>query len=457
LETADFGESIKPLPLAPIPDDPPPHEGAMIDLPIIIEPPDLLLVEALEALPGRPISGERLVRPDGSISLGFYGDLHVQGLTLAQAKEKIIKHLRKFIPDEVLGLYEVTGGEPVLPLPAIPPLPSGVPPEEGEKGKDEGKAPKSSRRTSESGVMSTGRATGTTRIRRASQPSNEGPKPLTAPPAESKELPQVFTPLHEGDHRVEIPAGGGVKITIEVLGGSIPATTPAVKEPEAPDKNPFAVPPDATNLVPVRPVDSSRVFVDLTAYNSKSYYVQGDVANPGKLPWTGRETVLDALNYAGGFIPTADPKNIRLVRPARAGKPARVYKVDHEAITERGEAATNYQLFPGDRLVVGRHPVVKATIVVDRVAAPLQTAINSILQQSFAIRSLMQAATSTTPGGVPALKPEQREALVKAWADFWWQVASRPEGAVLDEKTFREALMKALNPPEVEKPEPEKK
>ncbi len=56
-------EALKPLPLTPIPDDPPPHEGALIDLPCIIEPPDLIIVEVLEALPGRPISGERLVRP----------------------------------------------------------------------------------------------------------------------------------------------------------------------------------------------------------------------------------------------------------------------------------------------------------------------------------------------------------------------------------------------------------
>src|SRR3954454_2162590 len=83
-------DTIKPLPLVPIPDDPPPHEGAMFELPYIIEPPDLLLVEVLEALPGRPISGERLVRPDGTISLGFYGDLHVRGLTVPQAKEKIV-------------------------------------------------------------------------------------------------------------------------------------------------------------------------------------------------------------------------------------------------------------------------------------------------------------------------------------------------------------------------------
>src|SRR4051794_24916181 len=65
---------LKPRPLPPIPDDPPPHEGAMINLPVVVEPPDMMIVEVLEALPGRPISGERLVRPDGTISLGFYGE-----------------------------------------------------------------------------------------------------------------------------------------------------------------------------------------------------------------------------------------------------------------------------------------------------------------------------------------------------------------------------------------------
>ncbi len=47
----------------------------------VVEPPDIIIVEVLEALPGRPITGERLVRPDGKISLGFYGDVYVAGLT----------------------------------------------------------------------------------------------------------------------------------------------------------------------------------------------------------------------------------------------------------------------------------------------------------------------------------------------------------------------------------------
>jgi protein involved in polysaccharide export with SLBB domain len=67
----------------------------------------LLLVEVLEALPGRPISGERLVRPDGRISLGFYGEIPVAGLTLPQIKERIVLRLRKFLDDKTLGLVEI--------------------------------------------------------------------------------------------------------------------------------------------------------------------------------------------------------------------------------------------------------------------------------------------------------------------------------------------------------------
>ena len=90
----------------------------MISLPYIIDPADLLLVEVLEALPGRPISGERLVRPDGKISLGFYGEIEVRGLTIEQVKVKIIKQLRKYLTDEVLGLIEVKVEEPEA-LPAL--------------------------------------------------------------------------------------------------------------------------------------------------------------------------------------------------------------------------------------------------------------------------------------------------------------------------------------------------
>ena len=106
-------DEIRPMPLPEIPSDPPPHEGQMLDYPRVVAPPDLMVIEVLEALPGRPITGERLVRPNGTISLDFYGDVHVRGLTVKEAKAKVILHLRSFLNDEVLGLVGLdpeTGG-----------------------------------------------------------------------------------------------------------------------------------------------------------------------------------------------------------------------------------------------------------------------------------------------------------------------------------------------------------
>jgi len=221
----------------------------------VIEPPDIIVVEVLEALPGRPITGERLVKPDGKISLGFYGEVYVAGLTSTEIKEKVVLHLRTYLQDEVLGLTKI----------------------DTETGK-----------------------------------------------------------------YVEVP-----------------------------------------------PADTSRVFVDITSFNSKVYYVQGDVGVPGRLPITGNETVLDAINYAGGLIPTASTVNIRLVRPAPPGasKPT-LLPVNLAAIVNEGDSTTNYQIMPGDRLMVYRDPIVRTTVFLDRLAAPFNSVLNSILQYSFTARSV---------------------------------------------------------------------
>jgi polysaccharide export outer membrane protein len=241
-----------------------PTEFKKVSMPdYVVEPPDLVLVEVLEALPGRPISGERLVRPDGKISLGFYGEVYVAGLTISEMKEKIIFHLRKYLTDEVLGLIQL----------------------------DESQQPKTD--------------------------------------------------------------AAGKPLLIENL------------------------------------QDCDRVFVDVTAYNSKKYYVLGDVAAPGQLPITGNETVLDAINFAGGLIPTAAPQNIRLVRPAPPGACCeQLLPVNLAAITSGGDPTTNYQLMPGDRIIVYRDPIVRTTVFIDRLAAPFQTVLNSMLQFSFTARSL---------------------------------------------------------------------
>ena len=125
--------------------------------------------------------------------------------------------------------------------------------------------------------------------------------------------------------------------------------------------------------------------------------------------------MLDAINYAGGLIPTAAPQNIRLVRPAPPGACCeQILPVNLAAIISAGDPTTNYQLMPGDRLVVYRDPIVRTTIFIDRLAAPFQTVLNSILQYSFTARSVQflrlgargvggaaGAATTTTQPTLP--------------------------------------------------------
>ncbi len=197
----------------------------------VVEPPDLVIVEVLDALPGRPISGERLVRPDGSISLGFYGDVQVGGLTLPEIKEKIVRHLERYLTDETLGIVVLD-------------------PETGE-----------------------------------------------------------------------------------------PRIDPATRKPMMRDAK-----------------DADAVFVNVTAYNSQNYYVQGDVYTPGRIPFTGNETVLDVINFAGGLLPSADRSHVKLIRSYPKGSPIQVLPIDYEEVTMGTDATTNYTIMPNDRLVIPRNP-----------------------------------------------------------------------------------------------------
>jgi protein involved in polysaccharide export with SLBB domain len=70
----------------------------------VIRPPDILLVEAPRALPDQPIGGEHLVRADGTIGLGLYGNVRVTGMTVEQAKKAIEEHLTAYLREPVVNV-----------------------------------------------------------------------------------------------------------------------------------------------------------------------------------------------------------------------------------------------------------------------------------------------------------------------------------------------------------------
>lgn len=84
---------------------------------------------------------------------------------------------------------------------------------------------------------------------------------------------------------------------------------------------------------------------------SKVYYVLGAVTTQGKFPSTGGETVLDAIMGAG-LRGTSVPEKAYLVRPKPHGGPPNILRIDWDAITKCGDTLTNYQVLPGDRIIV---------------------------------------------------------------------------------------------------------
>lgn len=94
-----------------------------------------------------------------------------------------------------------------------------------------------------------------------------------------------------------------------------------------------------------------RVSVRLANSQSKYYYVMGTVNTQGRFPIKGNETVLDAILQAG-LKSNSLPEKAYLVRPHPVGGHDQVLWIDWCGIRERGDTLTNYQLFPGDRVVV---------------------------------------------------------------------------------------------------------
>ncbi|MFI5458808.1 MAG: polysaccharide biosynthesis/export family protein [Isosphaerales bacterium] len=94
-----------------------------------------------------------------------------------------------------------------------------------------------------------------------------------------------------------------------------------------------------------------RVSVRLATGQSKYFYVLGTVANQGRYKANANDTVLDAILQAG-LKSNSLPEKAYLVRPHPLGGADQILKIDWVGIKDRGDTLTNYQLFPGDRVVV---------------------------------------------------------------------------------------------------------
>src|SRR5205085_12674093 len=87
--------------------------------PYHIEPLDTIAIQVTEPLPQQPIQGPYVVEPEGTVNLGFtYGSVRVADLTIEEAKAAIENHLRTLLkpgyqvfvsPAESRGRQQISG------------------------------------------------------------------------------------------------------------------------------------------------------------------------------------------------------------------------------------------------------------------------------------------------------------------------------------------------------------
>jgi polysaccharide export outer membrane protein len=117
---------------------------------------------------------------------------------------------------------------------------------------------------------------------------------------------------------------------------------------------------------------TTTVTVTVAQYLSRSVYVSGAVAKPGRYGFERIPTLPDVINAAGGAVPGADMSSVQVVR--REGEARRTLTADVAGAMREGGAARLPQLRPGDTVVVpsglGGGPVGDAAGVIGEVNKP---------------------------------------------------------------------------------------
>jgi polysaccharide export outer membrane protein len=135
------------------------------------------------------------------------------------------------------------------------------------------------------------------------------------------------------------------------------------------------------------------VAVDVVGYNSKVYYVVTQGAGLGDrviiLPARGNETVLDAIGQIDG-LSSNNSTRMWIARPGGNNCGGdQILPVDWLAVTQRGAIDTNYQVLPGDRIYVSEDKLVAFDTKLGKIISPFErilgvTALGTSTANGFA-------------------------------------------------------------------------
>lgn len=99
-------------------------------------------------------------------------------------------------------------------------------------------------------------------------------------------------------------------------------------------------------------VQNPVVAISLNQVNSSNIFLLGEVANPGKYPLKSKTTLLQGITIAGGFKETAARNQIVIFRFTETAPGMKRFTASYDDIVLRSGITDNFELKPGDTLVV---------------------------------------------------------------------------------------------------------
>jgi protein involved in polysaccharide export with SLBB domain len=91
--------------------------------------------------------------------------------------------------------------------------------------------------------------------------------------------------------------------------------------------------------------------VIVKTFGASAVVVQGEVRNPAQVPLIGNARLLQVISQAGGFLPTADIRNVTIVRHSTGAKPL-VTVVNLQEALQGTNPANDLPMLPGDVVFV---------------------------------------------------------------------------------------------------------
>jgi polysaccharide export outer membrane protein len=99
-------------------------------------------------------------------------------------------------------------------------------------------------------------------------------------------------------------------------------------------------------------VQNPVVAISLNQVNSSNIFLLGEVAHPGKYPLKSKTTLLQGITIAGGFKETAARNQIVIFRFTETAPGMKRFTASYDDIVLRSGITDNFELKPGDTLVV---------------------------------------------------------------------------------------------------------